>query len=324
MKSRYWFAASALAAAGAMLWTMSRRSPRSKPKRYRLELAAATQPPEPGDGSILFIGTATTLIRYGGMTILTDPNFLHRGEQVHIGYGKHSTRLTDPAMRWEELPPIDFVLLSHLHEDHFDKRVESLLARDTPILTTASAARTFKKRGFTRTCALRTWDSVQVRKGETSLRVTSMPGTHGPLLVAALLPEVMGSMLDFDGPSGEHFRIYISGDTLVHEDLTEIPRRFPGIDLALLHLGGTRVLGLLVTMDAAQGIETLRIIGPDLAIPIHYNDYDVFKDPLENFKRAVDRAGLQHKVRYLAHGETHRFSPNLARRTNELTAVIQE
>src|SRR5690242_7657168 len=75
------------------------------------------------DGSVLFIGTATTLIRYGGFTILTDPNFLHRGEKVHLGYGLQSTRLTDPALNLEDLPPVDFVVLSHLHEDHFDRRV---------------------------------------------------------------------------------------------------------------------------------------------------------------------------------------------------------
>jgi L-ascorbate metabolism protein UlaG (beta-lactamase superfamily) len=62
-------------------------------------------------------------------------------------------------------------------------------------------------------------------------------------------------------------------------------------------------------MDAEQGIECLRIIQPDMAIPIHYNDYDVFKDPLENFVRAVERAGVQDKVRYLYHGESYAFVP---------------
>lgn len=38
-------------------------------------------------GSVRFVGTATTVIQYGGITILTDPNFLHAGEQIHIGYG---------------------------------------------------------------------------------------------------------------------------------------------------------------------------------------------------------------------------------------------
>src|SRR5436190_14107154 len=159
MKAWHWIGLSALAAAGAA-W-LSRR--RGAPYTYELEFPAdpAGQPSD-ADGSILFIGTATTLIRFGGLTILTDPNFLHRGEQVHIGYGMHSTRLTNPSMDFEDLPPIDLVLLSHLHEDHFDKLVEERLAEDMPILTTASAAQTLRGRGFSRTYPLQTWDRVEV------------------------------------------------------------------------------------------------------------------------------------------------------------------
>jgi len=269
--------------------------------------------PESGNGSVQFIGTATTLIRFGGLTMLTDPNFLHRGEQVHIGYGMHSTRLTDPAMELEDLPPIDFVLLSHLHEDHFDKLVQKRLAKDTPILTTPSAARSLRRRGFTRTWPLRTWDSIEVRKGSTSVRISSMPGRHGPLVVSAMLPSVMGSMLEFDNGTGRpNYRMYISGDTLVYKDLEEIPRRYPHVDLALLHLGGTRVLGILVTMNAEQGIEAMRIVRPNVTIPIHYNDYDVFKEPLNAFVRAVTAAGLQDLVEYLEPGGTYSFAPQPA------------
>jgi L-ascorbate metabolism protein UlaG (beta-lactamase superfamily) len=309
MKSRTWIALSALGLAGAAVYVFRKRAP-AHPRAHLLDLAPDDQAPDSEMGTVRFIGTATTLIRYQGMTILTDPNFLHRGQQVHIGYGMHSTRLTDPAVEWSDLPPIDFVLLSHLHEDHFDKFVERNLARNTPILTTCSAARTLRKRGFTNTYPLRMWDYVKVTKGHVSLRVTSMPGTHGPLLVAAALPDVMGSMLEFRNERDQRaYRMYISGDTLVHEDLKEIPRRYRNIDLALMHLGGTRVPGVLVTMDARQGIEALRIIRPDLAIPIHYNDYDVFKEPLEEFARAVERAGWKDKVRYLYHGDTYEFAP---------------
>ncbi|HEY9401563.1 MAG TPA: hypothetical protein VIQ24_02630, partial [Pyrinomonadaceae bacterium] len=40
-----------------------------------------------GSGSIFFVGTATVILRYAGFTILTDPNFLHAGDHVHLGYG---------------------------------------------------------------------------------------------------------------------------------------------------------------------------------------------------------------------------------------------
>jgi L-ascorbate metabolism protein UlaG (beta-lactamase superfamily) len=64
---------------------------------------------------------------------------------------------------------------------------------------------------------------------------------------------------------------------------------------------------MLVTMDAKQGVEALRIIAPTVAIPIHYDDYTVFKSPLEDFKQEVRAAGLERQVRYLDHGETYDF-----------------
>ena len=61
----------------------------------------------------------------------------------------------------------------------------------------------------------------------------------------------------------------------------------------------------MVTMDAEQGVEMLQIVQPKLAIPIHYNDYDVFESPLSDFQAAVRAAGLEDRVHYLSHGETY-------------------
>ena len=273
-----------------------------------LSLPRRNENPDFGRGSVFFVGTATVVIRYAGFTILTDPNFLHAGDHVHLGYGLTSVRRTNPAVEIENLPPLDFVLLSHLHGDHFDRVAERKLNKATPIISTRHATRYLEKVGFTKTHALKTWEPIGVRKGEANLRLTAMPGTHGPGPLGAVLPPVMGSMLDFEDESGEsRLRMYISGDTLIHERLREIPRRFLDVDLALLHLGGTRVLGIMVTMDAIQGVEAMRIVDPRIAVPIHYNDYEAFKSPLEDFEQAIIEAGLEDRVHYLAHGDTYEF-----------------
>lgn len=260
-------------------------------------------------GTIRFIGNATVLIRFGGLTILTDPTFIHRHERVSIGYGMHSTRLTDPAMEIRDLPPLDLIVLSHFHGDHFDQVAERELDKSLPIVTTREAAKALQARGFRQSKPVNTWSSVSVEKGEMRLRITAMPGRHGPPLADLVLPEVMGSMLEFHAPQAGSFRLYITGDTLIIDDLKDIPRRYPDIDLALLHLGGTRVLGILVTMDAEQGVGMMRLVQPKRAIPIHYNDYDVFKSPLEDFQRAIDEAGLADRIHYLRHGDSYTFRP---------------
>jgi L-ascorbate metabolism protein UlaG (beta-lactamase superfamily) len=279
-----------------------------------LLLPRRNEDPNFANGSVFFVGTATVLIRFAGFTILTDPNFLHQGDHVHLGYGLISRRRTNPAVEIEDLPPLDFIVLSHMHGDHFDRVAERKLNKATPIVSTRHAVAYLKRKGFTATCALRTWETLSITKGEARLHLTAMPGTHAPGPLAAALPPVMGSMMEFGTADETRLRLYISGDTLVHEQLKEIPERYPEIDLALLHLGGTKILGVvMVTMDAKQGVEAIRIVEPRTAIPIHYNDYTVFKSPLEDFKRAVADAGLEDRVRYLSHGDTYEFEVRGAR-----------
>ena len=117
------------------------------------------------------------------------------------------------------------MLLSHLHEDHFDRVAERRLDRALPIISTEHAAGALEGKGFRAARGLGPWESVDISKGETLLRVTAMPGKHGP----------------------------------------------------------------------------------GHAIPIHYNDYTVFRSPLRDFQRAVAEAGLRERVTYLRHGETYAF-----------------
>lgn len=60
-------------------------------------------------------------------------------------------------------------------------------------------------------------------------------------------------------------------------ELAEIPRRYSGqaIDLMLVHLGGTTIPSpsiplLMVTMDADMGVQLIKLIDPDVTVPIHY------------------------------------------------------
>ena len=151
-----------------------------------------------------------------------------------------------------------------------------------------------------------TWQAHELRKNDAVLTVTAMPGQHGLGRSRVIAPPpVMGSLLKFTPAPGERTRrVYISGDTLCYDGLRDIGERYPDIDLALLHLDGTRVLGLLLTMDAAQGIRLLDLVRPRRAIPIHFEEYGVMRSPLVDFQNAVKAAGLADQVRYVHRGET--------------------
>ncbi|MGW5656869.1 MBL fold metallo-hydrolase [Streptomyces humi] len=258
-----------------------------------------------------FVGNATVLLRYGELTLLTDPNFLHRGQYAYLGYGLLSRRLTEPAVDVEDLPRLDGIVLSHLHGDHWDRRARRHLDHAVPVLSTPHAARRLRVvHGFPRTAGLRTWQGFTLRHGRDQVRVTALPGRHaGHPVLRGLLPPVMGSMLEF-GPVGgtPRLRLYVSGDTLVYDGLDEIARRFPAADLAVLHLGGTRLPGgFVVTMDGVQGAELARRLGPRAVLPVHYGDYTVMRSPLDAFLAEADALGLRDRLVHCRHGQHARI-----------------
>lgn len=293
------------------------------------------------NASLLFVGTATTILEWEGVRIMTDPNFLHAGDHVHLGPGVTGTRVTNPSVDLEQLPRIDAVLLSHYHADHFDQKVEASLRRDLPIISTPHARKHLHDgkddaERFSHVFDLDFFENMIVKvqspastQTETpAISVTGMPGKHvpnGPLSVAndllGAVPPTNGWMIELGHDSADAggfrsgYRIYISGDTLLVDELKEIPRRYAGqkIDLMLVHLGGTTIPGpnmplLMVTMDADQGIQLMQLIQPELTIPIHYDDYDVFLSPLQDFKKAVESAGWEDKVVYLDRGQEFKFN----------------
>jgi len=215
-----------------------------------------------------------------------------------------------------------------------------MLRRDLPIITTPHAQEHLStpEKGFVNVRAVDVWENINVDvkapgEGERKprIKITGMPGKHvaGPILetvnhLLGAVPPTNGWILELGytknfgvtDPAKEDFKvgytIYISGDTLFVHDLEEIPKKYPHVDLMLVHLGGTTIPGphmplLMVTMDAIQGIKLLHLIHPDITIPIHYDDYDVFLSKLGDFKDEVNKVGLQDKVVYLDRGEQYSF-----------------
>ncbi|KAL8849336.1 MAG: hypothetical protein Q9221_005687 [Calogaya cf. arnoldii] len=249
------------------------------------------------------------------------------------------TRQTNPAIDLEDLPRIDMVFLSHYHADHFDQHVESSLRRNLPIITTPHAKSHLASKSdgeaFTEVYDLDFFEDCMVdiegsKEGKkAAIKVTGMPGKHVPPGVLGTLNEIVNAVpptngwmveLGYKSSNGNDddfecgYRIYISGDTLLVPELHEIPKRYAGqnIDLMLIHLGGTTIPSpsvplLMVTMDAEQGLGLIKLIDPDLTIPVHYDDYDVFLSTLDDFKKKIEEAGLQDKVVYLDRKDRYNF-----------------
>jgi L-ascorbate metabolism protein UlaG (beta-lactamase superfamily) len=262
--------------------------------------------------AVTFVGNATTVISCGDLAVLTDPNFLHQGQRAYLGYGLVSKRRRPPALTIEQLPELDAIVLSHMHGDHWDRVSQQGLDHTLPVLTTHHAAKRLRRRGFNAAHGLNVWDSHVIQKGTTRVAITALPGRHAPLSVNRFLPPVIGTMLEFSQIGDQRrCRLYISGDTLLVEELQDIPTKFPSIDAGILHLGGTRLpagdrlpFGLTVTMDGRQGADLVQLLDLPKVIPVHFDDYGVFASPLADFTHAMTEHLLYSRILEVERGHT--------------------
>jgi L-ascorbate metabolism protein UlaG (beta-lactamase superfamily) len=239
------------------------------------------------------IGGPTVLIEVGGWRLLTDPTFDAPGRSYRFGWGTGSRKLAGPAIAAGDLEPIDAVLLSHdHHDDNLDPAGRALLPSAGVVITTASGAG--RLGGATR--GLEPWQTTRLEAPERpAIEITATPCRHGPPLSHALVGDVIGFALRWDGQ--EHGVLWISGDTVLYDGVREVADRLR-VDTALLHLGGVRfpVTGpVRYTMTAHDAVELCRVVRPRTAIPIHYEGWRHFREGRDAIEREL--AGAPEDIR---------------------------
>jgi L-ascorbate metabolism protein UlaG (beta-lactamase superfamily) len=172
------------------------------------------------------------------------------------------------------------------------------------VVTTQEAATALARKGFAATSDLAPWQTHELTRDDETLRITAVPGVHGPGPLAKVLPPVMGSVLELVRDGEVRWRGYISGDTLRRPWLAEVLERCGPLDVLIPHLGGTKALGVTVTMDGRQGADLVEMLKPPVTVPVHYDDYDRFTSPLGDFVTEVQRRRLPGQLRTAVRGET--------------------
>ena len=188
--------------------------------------------PPPLDGAaavVTFIGHATFLIQTAAGNVLTDPMYSLRAGPFNL-FGPR--RVRPPAVRFDDLPPISTVWLSHNHYDHCDLRTLRRLARrfNPVVVTPIGNGRLAQSAGIGRVEELDWWQSAQVSTVPTTLTPAHHFSARGPLDRNRALWG--GFMLALAGA-----RIFFAGDTAYAPFFHDIRQRLGPVGLALLPIG---------------------------------------------------------------------------------------
>jgi L-ascorbate metabolism protein UlaG (beta-lactamase superfamily) len=248
------------------------------------------------------IGGPTVLIEVAGWQLLTDPTFDPPGQRYKFGVGISSRKLVGPALSAGHFGQIDAVLLSHdQHEDNLDSAGRALLPSADAVITTAAGA----KRLGGNARGLENWASTTLEApGKPSIEVTATPCRHGPPLSKAIVGDVIGFALRWDGQ--EHGVLWISGDTVLYDGVRQVADRLQ-VDTALIHLGGVRfpLTGpARYTLTAKEAVELSKLIRPRTVVPIHYEGWEHFRQGRADFEQELEQApDVRELVRWLPLGE---------------------
>jgi RimJ/RimL family protein N-acetyltransferase/L-ascorbate metabolism protein UlaG (beta-lactamase superfamily) len=234
------------------------------------------------------LGGPTALIDIAGARFVTDPTFDPPGRYI-VG-DRVLTKTAVSSRPAEAVGPVDAVLLSHdQHPDNLDRAGRAVLSQAPLILTTPVAARRLGGNAV----GLAPWESKKVPAvdGAVSMRVTAVPAQHGPDGTTHITGDVAGFVIQADaGPT-----VYISGDNASLAAVEQIARRFPAVDIAVLHGGAARtsLLGAAnLTLDADGLVAAARLLQPRRVVPVHVDSWDHLTETRADVEIAFAAAGL--------------------------------
>jgi L-ascorbate metabolism protein UlaG (beta-lactamase superfamily) len=272
----------------------------------------ASQPPAPPPAASVaadriaatFVGHATFLIQTAGLNILTDPVFSDRASPIAWAGPR---RVRPPALRFDDLPPIHAVLVSHNHYDHMDlPTLRRLHERWRPtIVTGLGNGRYLSRRGLGETVELDWWQGWSPRPEVT---ITFVPVQHWSRRGLRDTRQTLWGGHVVAAPAG---RVFFAGDTAYPAYFRDIKDRLGAPDMALLPIGAYEPRWFMggQHMNPDDAVRAHLDLGARLSIAMHFATFHLTDEAIDEPVRHLAEARERHEVaaeafRVPAFGET--------------------
>ncbi|HKP16155.1 MAG TPA: MBL fold metallo-hydrolase [Gemmatimonadaceae bacterium] len=250
-----------------------------------------TPPPRVGGGRlrVTFVNHATLLVQMDSLNILTDPIWSDRASPFSWVGPK---RRSPPGIRFEDLPPIDIVLISHNHYDHMDLPTLRRLAEahHPRIVTGLGNAAYLTRHGVAGAQDIDWWQSVSLGRG---VRLTGVPAQHWSARWINDKWRTLWLGFVIESESGP---VYFAGDTGFGEFLNLIRDRFGPLRLAMLPISPARPRKVMAPrhMSAGDAVRAYKLLNVSTAIGTHFGTFrqgeDTEQDPADSLALATKEA----------------------------------
>ena len=271
---------------GQSVWNVPRLllTPRTRwPSRIPVE---PRRPPAIGPDEVVltFVGHASFLIQVAATNLLIDPVYAERASPVSFAGPR---RVRAPGVRFDDLPTIALVLLSHNHYDHCDLRTLRALDRrfQPRFVAPIGNGRLLRAAGIRAVEELDWWQSAST----APLPITLTPAQHfsarsmfdrNRALWGGFLIEAAGRRILFAGDSGygPHFR--------------EIATRLSPIDLALLPIGAYEPRWFMkdIHMNPAEAVQAHLDLAARRSIAMHFGTFQLTPEGIDEPVRELAKA----------------------------------
>ena len=248
-----------------------------------------------------WLGHSTVLLKIDGFTIITDPVFSTRAGIDLFLFTVGVKRLVESALRFEDLPPIDLILVSHAHMDHLDipslRRLEN---KGTKVITARETADLFRPERYGSLEEVGWNQTVQAG----AARVTGLEVNHWGARVRTDTHRGYNGYLIQVGQR----QVLFAGDTAD----TDAFRRLPANgrpDVAIFPIGAYNPW-IHAHCNPEQAWRMANEARAEVVLPVHHQTFALSREPLgEPLERLYDAAsGAARRIGWQQIGATFRWS----------------
>lgn len=241
-----------------------------------------------GEPKVTWLGHSTFLLEIDGIHILTDPVWYERCSPLGILGPK---RRHPMPIELDDLPPIDFVIVSHNHYDHLDKRAALTIQKNSPHVTWVipeGLHPLFAKWGILKVIELSWWENKKLSLypiKQVEVSITAVPAQHFSGRSGFDTNKTLwaGFVFEFFKKGKEPRSFYFVGDTGYNDhDFKSIGHHFQDFDLSLIPIGTyvPRRFMSPVHIEPKHAAQIHSEVGSKKSVGMHWNTFRLSSEPM--------------------------------------------